>query len=118
MAHRLLFTFVLVTVLSSVISFSSIDYAYSKESKSGQDGEVGMQGQSSDNNSKSQKDSDKNNIVDALDEEIKDKSDGYKKNVIALLNLPSDQAGGKVKLLKKFLGEFEIDDVLITGIKI
>ncbi|MFY3739953.1 MAG: serine protease AprX [Candidatus Nitrosomirales archaeon] len=111
MAHRLLFTFVLVTVLSSVISFSSIDYAYSKESKSSQDGEVEMQGQSSDNNSKSQKDSDKNKIVDALDEEIKNKSDSYKKDVIALLNLPSDQAGGKVKLLKKFLGEFEIDDV-------
>ncbi|MGH9879720.1 MAG: S8 family serine peptidase, partial [Nitrososphaerales archaeon] len=94
-----------------------MDYAYSKESKSGQEGEVELQGQSTDNSSKSHKDSDKNKIVDALDEEIKNKSNEYKKDVIALLNLPSEQAGGKVKLLKKFLGDFEIGDVysVISG---
>jgi len=101
MRHYTFFVFVLVTMLLSTMSFS-LNYAYSKESTPVEEQEV--------KTTKSNKDSDKNKIVDALDEELKDKPDDYRKDVIVLLKLDG-LAQGKVKVLEKVLGEFNTKDV-------
>ncbi|MGH7908552.1 MAG: S8 family serine peptidase, partial [Thermodesulfobacteriota bacterium] len=88
-------------MLFGTVSFS-INYAYSKESAPVEEQEV--------KTTKSNKDSDKNKIVDALDEELKDKPDDYRRDVIVLIKLDG-QAQGKVKVLEKVLGEFNIKDV-------
>ncbi len=102
MKRTLFFVFVLVTILLGTVSFS-VNYAYSKESTPVEEQEV--------KTTKSNKDSDENKIVDALDEELKDKSDDYRRDVIAMIKLPDGQAMGKVKVLEKVLGEFNIKDV-------
>ncbi|MGH9879228.1 MAG: protease inhibitor I9 family protein, partial [Nitrososphaerales archaeon] len=98
---HLFFAFVSVVMLFGTVSFS-INYAYSKESAPVEEQEV--------KTTKSNKDSDKNKIVDALDEELKDKPDDYRRDVIVLIKLDG-QAQGKVKVLEKVLGEFNIKDV-------
>ncbi len=102
MKRHVFFAFVLVVMLLSTVSFS-INYAYSKESTPIEAQEV--------KTTKSNKDSDKNKIVDTLDEELEDQSDDYRRDVIALIKLPDGQAKGKVKVLEKVLGEFNIKDV-------
>jgi serine protease AprX len=100
MRRHAFFAFVLVIMLFGTLSFSI--NAYSKESTPVEEQEV--------KTVKSNKDSDKNKIVDALDEELKGKSDDYKRDVIALIKLDG-QAKGKVKVLEKVLGELNIKDV-------
>jgi serine protease AprX len=100
MKRHAFFAFVLVIMLLSTLSFSI--NAYSKESAPVEEQEV--------KTVKSNKDSDKNKIVDTLDEELKDKSDDYKRDVIAMIKLDG-QAKGKVKVLEKVLGELNIKDV-------
>lgn len=110
MMRRVVFIFLLFTILLNFSSFSSIDYAYSTEGKNGKDDNAKSSGDS-------HEDSDKNKIFDDLDEELETKTAEYETDIIALLKVPAEQVEDEVKELKEILGEFEVDDTysIISG---
>ena len=110
MTRKIRFSFLLFTILLSFLSFSSLDYAYSKEGERGEDGKVKSTGDFDE-------DSDDNKIFDDLDVELETKTGEYETDIIALLKVPAEQVEDEVKELKEILGEFKVDDTysIISG---
>lgn len=110
----------LVIVLLSSVFVTTVNSAHSKEGTNDEGkGSFKSQAQSdiSPADEKEYQDSDKNKILDALDEELKSKGDNYKKDVIVLLNVPLKEVGENVKMLKKIMGDFQAGEVysVISG---